>query len=313
MKEGLWLLLLVDGLLLVALIWLVIRLQTAEKITKEEINRGLAEVKDTFSRGLDHGLLGQEQRLRELLYRLDQTQEQLREISQKFFSFQQILQNKQARGALGEAQLSVIVRELLPERCFSLQERLSNGCRADCVVFLPPPIKALVIDAKFPLENYRRLTDPDLSTSEKETAIRQFKADVRKHILDIAEKYIIPGETAEGAVMFIPAEAIFAEIQAHHPDLVELAQRKRVWLASPTTLMAVLTTALAVIKDYSAGEKMAQIRQELGYLAQDFGRFQDHMEKLLRRFDLTYQEAQKLVSTGGKILKRFRQIEEADL
>src|SRR6185436_2594155 len=156
----------------------------------------------------------------------------------------------------------------------SFQHLLSNNRLPDCMLFLPEPTGNIAIDAKFPLENFRLLMDSTLLNSERQQAIKQFKLDIRKHISDIAEKYIIPGETADGAVMFIPAEAVFAEIHGRHDDLVEFAQKSKVWMVSPTTMMAILTTARAVLKDAATRKQVLEIQKHLRMLAEDFERFQ---------------------------------------
>ena len=193
------------------------------------------------------------------LAKIDEAQKKITELSSNVVSLQEVLTDKRSRGAFGEVQLANLVRNMIPESHFSLQHTLSNGKRADCVLFLPHPTGHIAIDAKFPLENYRQTINKNLSEAERRKAAQQFRSDIRKHIQDIAEKYIIAGETAEGAILFIPAEAIFAEIHANYPDLIELAHRASVWLVSPTTMMAILTTASAVLKD-TATRKQVQIR-----------------------------------------------------
>jgi len=211
---------------------------------------------------------------------IDEAQKKITELSGNVVSLQEILADKRSRGAFGEVQLNALIRNVLPESSFSLQYTLSNEKVADCVLFLPKPTGNVAIDAKFPLESYRRMTDVSLSETERKGAERQFKIDIRKHIQDISEKYIIRGETSDGAVMFIPAEAVFAEIQAHHPDIVQEAQLARVWMVSPTTLMAILNTARAVLKDEATREQVHIIREHLTGLAKDFGRFQKRMDDL---------------------------------
>ena len=170
---------------------------------------------------------------------IDAAQKKITELSSSVVSLQEILSDKRSRGTFGEVQLSALIRNVIPEQHCSFQYTLSNGKRADCILLLPEPTGHIAIDAKFPLENFRLLMDSSLGEADRHHAEQQFKIDIRKHIQDIAEKYIIPGETADGAVMFIPAEAIFAEIHAHYPDLVEIAHRAKVWLVSPTTMMAI--------------------------------------------------------------------------
>src|SRR3990167_5904248 len=178
---------------------------------------------------------------------IDEAQKRITELSTSVVSLQEILSDKKSRGAFGEVQLSGLLHNMLPEKQFSLQHTLSNGKRADCLLFLPEPTGNIVIDAKFPLENYRRLQQA--TDADKKPLEQQFRIDIKKHIQDIADKYIIENETADGAILFIPAEAIFAEIHANYAELVEFAQQRRVWLVSPTTMMAILTTARAVLKD----------------------------------------------------------------
>ena len=177
---------------------------------------------------------------------IDEAQKKITELSQHVVSLQDVLVDKRARGAFGEVQLAALIANVMPSSHYSLQYTLSNQKRADCILFLPKPNGDLVIDAKFPLETYQKLMNTDALSAERKSLQQQFRQDLQKHIKDIAEKYIIPNETADGAVMFIPAESIFAEIHANYPDIIAISQRLKVWLVSPSTLMAVLTTARAV-------------------------------------------------------------------
>jgi len=181
------------------------------------------------------------------------------------------------------------------------------------VMFLPEPTGTIAIDSKFPLESFRRMFDTSVPEPERVIARRQFKVDVKVHINAIADKYIIPGTTSDGAVMFLPAEAVFAEIHGHHPDLVELAQKKRVWLTSPTTMMAVLTTARAVLKDQKTREQVHIIQEHLRGLSQDFGRFQDRMEKLGTHIKQAGDDVDKIGISARKITSRFEKIEKVQL
>ena len=197
-------------------------------------------------------------------------------------SLQELLGDKRSRGAFGEVQLETLVRNVLPEIAFEFQYTLSNGARADCVLKLPEPTGMVAVDSKFPLENYHRMFEAGLPRSERALAQRQFRADVKKHVDDIASKYIIAGETSDGAVMFVPAEAVFAEIHAYHPEVVDYAMQRRVWIVSPTTLMAVLNTARAVLKDVETRKQVHVIKDELGKLGKDFARFDERMKKARR-------------------------------
>ncbi len=244
---------------------------------------------------------------------IDEAQKKITELSTNVVSLQEVLADKRSRGAFGEVQLNALVRNVLPESSFALQYTLSNGKVADCILFLPDPTGNVAIDAKFPLESYQRMTDVALSETERKGAERQFKLDIRKHIQDIAEKYIIRGETSEGAVMFIPAEAVFAEIQAHHPDLVQEAQRYRVWMVSPTTLMAILNTARAVLKDEATRKQVHIIQEHLAGLSKDFERFQKRMDNLSRHVKLANKDVDEVHTSAQKISSRFEKIESVEL
>ncbi len=244
---------------------------------------------------------------------IDEAQKKITELSTNVVSLQEILADKSSRGTFGEVQLAGLVQNMMPESHYSLQYTLSNDKRADCILFLPEPTNNVVIDAKFPLENYRRMLDLKVSEIERQQASKQFQQDVLKHIQDIAGKYILPGETADGAVMFIPAEAIFAEIHAHYPNLVETAQRSHVWLASPTTLMAILTTARAVLKDAATRQQVHIIRDHLIYLSKDFARFQLRLNKLADHISQANADAQQVQISSQKITHRFNKIEKVEL
>jgi DNA recombination protein RmuC len=222
--------------------------------------------------------------------------------------------DKCSRGAFGEVQLENLVRNILPEMAYEFQFTFkSNGVRADCVLKLPAPTGMVAVDAKFPLENYRRMFEPGQSELERVSAQRLFRADVKKHVEDIASKYIIAGETSDGAVMFVPAEAIFAEIHAYHSEVVDYAMQRRVWIVSPTTLMAVLNTARAVMKDVATREQVHIIKDELGKLGKDFQRFDARMRKLADHIRLAHQDAEEVRVSSDKITKRFTQIERVEL
>ena len=175
---------------------------------------------------------------------IDEAQKRITELSSNVVSLQEVLTDKRSRGAFGEVQMAGLISNVMPEGSYALQHSLSNGTRVDCMMFLPDPTGHIAIDSKFPLDSFQKMMDDEASDADRVAAERQFRLDIKKHIKDISEKYIIPDETADGAIMFIPAEAVFAEIHAHQPQLVEEAQRARVWMVSPTTLMAVSETTL---------------------------------------------------------------------
>jgi DNA recombination protein RmuC len=226
-------------------------------------------------------------------------------------SLQNLLGSKSSRGALGERQLEDIVKNVLPEAAYEFQYtfQTARNVRADCVLKLPEPTGLIAVDSKFPLENYERM----ISDGPDRITPALFKADVRRHVDDIADKYIIPGETADGAVMFVPAESVFAEIHAHHRDLVEYAGQRRVWIVSPTTLMAVLNTARAVLKDVETRKQIHIIKDELGKLGREFGRFDERMKKLADHIRQAGKDVEDISVTGRKITEKFAAIERAEL
>ncbi|PKK87527.1 MAG: DNA recombination protein RmuC, partial [Tenericutes bacterium HGW-Tenericutes-8] len=221
----------------------------------------------------------------ERLTRIDAAQKQIEQLSHDVVSLNEILSDKKNRGTFGEIQLKQVFISIFGENSqgiFELQKTLSNGTVVDSILHAPDPMGDICIDSKFPLENYIRMVDRAFSESERKESEKVFKSDVKKHIDNIASKYIIPGETADQAIMFIPAEAIFAEINARHEDLVIYSQSKRVWFASPTTLMSTLTVVQMILKDIQRNKYSKVIQDELNKLAIEFDRYQDRWDKLLR-------------------------------
>lgn len=275
----------------------------------------LADISGQVERRLSEGFEKTTATFADVVTRLaliDEAQKRITALSGDVVSLQQILADKRSRGAFGEVQLAALVRNVMPEQSFALQHTLPNGRIADCVLFLPAPTGTLAIDAKFPLESYRTMTDPAGQPAARAQAERQFRQDIRRHIHDIASRYILPGVTADGAVMFIPAEAVFAEIQAHHPGLVDEAHAARVWLVSPTTLWAVLTTACGVLRDVARLEQVDVLREHLGMLARDFGRFRERMGQLARHIEQAHEDVRKVNVSADRIAERFERIERAE-
>jgi len=277
------------------------RLEDIDSKVKESLEEGFKKTNDTFDRVMKQ------------LSTIDEAQKKIDGLTSNIVSFQELLGDKKSRGAFGEVQLESLVRNALPPDAFSMQHTLSNGNRADCVLFLPEPTGSVAIDSKFPLESYRTMLDSSLPPDDIKNAQKQFKLDIKKHIHDIASKYIISNETSDGAVMFIPAEAVFAEIHAYHSDLIEEAMSQRVWLVSPTTLMAVLNTARAVLKDVETRKQVHIIKAELGRLGQEFERFDVRMKKLADNIRQAHEHAQDVHVTSQKISRRFSQIERVEL
>jgi DNA recombination protein RmuC len=288
------------------------RISDLTKTTEEK----LRDINNQVEKRLAEGFEKTNETFGDVIKRLaliDAAQKKITELSTNVVSLQELLNDKRSRGTFGEVQLAALIQNMIPEQHFSFQHLLSNHKRPDCMLFLPEPTGNIAVDAKFPLENYRLMIDSSTGESERIQAERQFKIDIRKHVSDIADKYIIPGETADGAVMFIPAEAVFAEIHAHHSDLVEHAQKAKVWLVSPTTMMAILTTARAVLKDAATRKQIHEIQKHLHYLGEDFERFQMRMDNLAKRIAQAHADAEQVHISSRKISQRFVQIEKADL
>ena len=289
--------------------------QSIESLTKAVDGR-LEQIGGKVSERLDEGFKKTNQTFVDVMARLatiDEAQKKIDGLTTNVVSLQELLGDKRSRGAFGEVQLEALVRNVLPVNSFAMQHTFENGTRADCALFLPEPTGTVAVDSKFPLENYHRMFDGQLSEAEQLAAEKQFKLDVKKHVDDIAKKYIISNVTSDGAVMFIPAEAVFAELHAYHQDVIEYAMNKRVWVVSPTTLMAVLNTARAVLKDVETRKQVHVIKEELGKLSKDFGRFDQRMKKLADNIRQAHENAQDVHISSQKITQRFAKIERVEL
>lgn len=286
-----------------------------EALTKSVDGR-LEQIGGKVSERLEEGFKKTNQTFIDVMARLatiDEAQKKIDGLTTNVVSLQELLGDKRSRGAFGEVQLEALVRNVLPVNSFAMQHTFENGTRADCALFLPDPTGTVAVDSKFPLENYHRMFDKKLSDAEQLVAEKQFKIDIKKHVDDIANKYIISNVTSDGAVMFIPAEAVFAEIHAYHADIIDYAMNKRVWVVSPTTLMAVLNTARAVLKDVETRKQVHVIKEELGKLSKDFSRFDVRMKKLADNIRQAHENAQDVHISSQKISQRFAQIERVEL
>lgn len=242
---------------------------------------------------------------------IDKAQQEISDLSSNVIDLQDLLKHKQARGHFGEIQLSQLIKNCLPDKHYALQHTFKNGKRADCVLFLPEPTGTIAIDAKFPLDNYRRAHDD--KHPEQTKALSLFKQDMKTHIKDVAQKYIIAEETCDAAVLFIPAESIFSDIHAHHGDLIDFAYQRKVWLVSPTTMMAILHTTQAVLKDMQTQAQVGLIKEHLHHLATDFKRFQERMDSVAKHINDANTKVSQVNISAHKISKRFAQIEKAEL
>lgn len=285
--------------------------ETIDTLAKTNDTR-LAEISGKVNERLDEGFKKTNETFVNVIARLatiDEAQKKIDGLTTNVVSLQQLLGDKRSRGAFGEVQLETIVKNVLPTSAYDFQYTFPNGVRADCVLKLPEPTGLIAVDSKFPLENYERM----LSDGDDRATPAAFKSDVRKHIDDISSKYIIHGQTGDGAVMFLPAEAVFAEIHAHHRDLVEYAARKHVWIVSPTTMMAVLNTALAVLKDVETRKQVHVIKDALGKLGADFGRFQSRMDDLAKHIGQVTKDVELVHTSSRKISDQFQKIKDVEL
>jgi len=292
------------------------RLAATTESLNAKIDARLGEIAGKVNERLDEGFKKTNETFVSVMTRLatiDEAQKKIESLTGSVVSLQELLGDKRARGAFGEVQLEGLVRNVLPPNAYDMQFTLSTGVRADCVLRLPAPTGMVAVDSKFPLENYHRMFESGVNDVDRALAQKQFRNDIKKHVDDISRKYIIPGETSDGAVMFVPAEAVFAEIHAHHAETVEYASAKRVWIVSPTTLMAVLNTARAVLKDVETRKQIHVIKDSLARLSVEFGRFDDRMKDLAKHIRQAYDDVEKVQVTSGKITQRFAQIEGVEL
>lgn len=249
--------------------------------------------------------------LQQRLETIDKAQANIEKLSGNVLSLQDILSNKQTRGAFGEIQLNDIVQKALPPDAFTMQATLSNGKRADCLVHLPNPPGPIVIDAKFPLEAYEAIRRAETPRQAQEAATLM-RGALRQHIRAISEKYILEGETADGALMFLPSEAVYAELHSNFPDLVREGFAARVWIVSPTTCMATLNTMRAVLKDARMREQAGAIRKELAELYKDVERLSDRVGNLDRHFGQAAKDIEEIKISSDKATRRARRLDNFD-
>ena len=252
----------------------------------------------------------------ERLSKIDEAQKKIESLSSDIVSLQSILTDKKSRGIFGEVNLKHILVSVFGEnnsKVYRLQYTLPNGSIADSILFAPNPLGTIAIDSKFPLENYRMMVDKKLPVDSRERYEKQFKLDVKKHIDAISAKYIIPDVTSNQAIMFLPAEAIFAELNAYHNDLIEYAYKKRVWITSPTTLMSTLTVIQMVIKNIERDKYTSIIHDELNKLGIEFDRYKQRWDHLAKSIQSVNKEVESVQITSEKISKKFDMISRVDL
>ena len=252
----------------------------------------------------------------ERLTKIDEAQKKIDNLSCDIVSLQSILTDKKSRGIFGEINLKHILVSIFGEKndnVYRLQYTFGNNTIADAVIFAPEPLGTVAIDSKFPLENYQIMVDRNKSQVERTTAEKQFKIDVKKHIDAISDKYIIPGVTSNQAIMFLPAEAIFSEINAYHSDLVEYAYKRHVWITSPTTLISTFTVIQVLLKNIERDKYTSIIHDELNKLGIEFSRYKERWDKLSRSIETVNKDVESIHVTTDKISKRFESISSVDI
>lgn len=293
-----------------------LQLSRGMKVLVQSVDGRLDTLSGQVNQRLDEGFRKTNETFASVMARLatiDEAQKKIDGLTTNVVSLQELLGDKRARGAFGEVQLEALVQNMLPPDAYAFQAVLPNNTRVNCLLTLPAPTGKVAVDAKFPLENYHRMFDSAAAELDRRAAQQAFRADVKRHVNAIASKYILPGTTSDGAVMFLPAEAVFAELHAWHPEVVAYAQARRVWIVSPTTLMAVLNTARAVLKDVETRKQIHVIQDALGKLAKDFRRFDERMAALARHIEQANRDVQEVQTSSRKITAHFHKIESVQL
>ncbi len=336
-------------LILILLIILIFRKNdnTSDRINKLEISmiKEIGDFKSDFSRSLTNDFNNQTERLDnrlnlindkvnerldenfektnktftnvlERLSKIDEAQKKIDSISGDIVSLQGVLTDKKTRGIYGEVNLEHILANVFGQnndKIYKMQYTFSNGVIADCVLFTPEPLGTIAIDSKFPLENYQIMVDKNNSSSVRAQAEKMFRSDMKKHIDAISSKYIIPGVTSDQAILFLPAEAVFAELNAYHTEILEYAYKKRVWITSPTTLISTLTTIQVIIKNIERDKYASVIHNELKLLDEEFKRYKDRWDKLYRSIETVSKDVKDIHTTTTKITNRFNSINQVEM
>ena len=289
-----------------------------EKLS-QSIEKKLTYINDTVNERLDKNFEKSNKTFMNVLERLskiDEAQKKIDDLSGDIISLQSVLTDKKTRGTFGEVNLEYILNNAFGSSAngiYETQVKFDNGYIVDALLKAPAPLGTISIDSKFPLENYQRMTDRTKSKEERAAAEKLFVNDVKKHINDIKEKYIIPGVTTNEAIMFLPAEAIFAEINAYHPELITYAYNNNVWITGPTTLISTLSTISMIIKNIERDRYAKIIHEELNKLSVEFTRYKDRWDKLSKNIRAVNSSIDELTTTTDKITKRFDSINRVDI
>ena len=285
----------------------------------EQVERRLLAVNEKVNERLDQNFEKTNKTFMNVIERLskiDEAQKKIETLSTDIVGLESILTDKKTRGIFGEVNLKHILSSVFGERndsIYRMQYTLSTGVIADSVLFAPEPLGTIAMDSKFPLEHYQMMVDKKLSPDMRENYEKMFKQDMKKHIDAISSKYIIPGETADQAILFLPAEAIFAEVNAYHPDIIEYAYKKRVWITSPTTLISTLTVIEMIIKNMERDKYTSIIHEELNKLGLEFARYRERWDKLARSIQTVNKDVENVSITTEKISKKFDSINRVEV
>lgn len=288
-------------------------------VLNEKIERRLNVINDKVNERLDQNFERTNKTFTSVLERLskiDEAQKKIDLLSSDIVSLQSVLTDKKTRGIFGEVNLKHILISVFGENnnhIYALQYPLENGTIVDCMLFAPEPLGKLAIDSKFPLENYQTMVDKNQDEITRSSAEKLFKLDMKKHIDAIANKYIVPGTTSDQAILFLPAEAIFAEVNAYHQDIVDYAYKKKVWITSPTTLISTLTTIQIIMKNIERDQYASVIHQELRLLDSEFKRYKERWDKLYRSIETVSRDVKDIHTTTDKISKRFHSINQVEM
>ena len=288
------------------------------EVMNQTIEKRMNQINDKVNEKIDKNFEKTNKTFNDVLTRLtkiDEAQKNIDDLSKDIINLQSVLTDKKTRGTFGEVNLNYILTSIFGEKkvVYDIQHKMPNGSIADAILFAPEPLGTICIDSKFPLENYERMTDKTLSKAERELAEKMFKTDVKKHIDAIGDKYIINGVTSDEAIMFMPAEAVFAELNAYHPDLLKYAYERKVWICGPTTLMSTLSTIGMILKNIERDKYTQVIHDELNKLGIEFKRYKDRWDKLSRSIDTVSNEVKDIHTTTDKISKKFDSISSVDM
>ncbi len=280
-----------------------IRLNQINDRVNERLEQNFEKTNKTFNSVLER------------LTKIDEAQKKIDDLSKDIISLQSVLTDKKTRGTFGEVNLNYILTSIFGEKrvVYDIQHKLPNDCISDACIFAPEPLGTICIDSKFPLENYERMTNKSLDKNLREQAFKLFKSDVKKHIDAIASKYIIDGITSDEAIMFLPAEAVFAELNAYHPELLKYAYERKVWICGPTTLMSTLSTISMILKNIERDKYTKVIHEELNKLGVEFKRYKERWDKLSKSIDSVSSEVKDIHTTTDKISKKFESINSVNI